>query len=291
MSSAVADDLYAGPTNSMARTPSPGMASSVSSRTARQRRKQKKVAKYDGKTSWEDYHVQFELVAALNGWDEETKALELATSLRGTAQSILADLDPDKRTDYQALVSALSARFEPEHQADMYLAEIRTRTRLKSESLPELGQVMKRLARYALPSAPSSVRQWLALTQFTEALDDEFLEYAVKQAKPKTVDEAVKVAMETEAFRLSRRRRKTHKSDIYMQHLDPSMAISKPKMSRRRHRKGKVPQENFESQNQMYPDQDEVPMPEFYDGDGVLQGAMPEPYTRDQDAGWPLTAW
>ena len=71
-------------------------------------------------------------MAALNGWDEETKALELATSLQGTAQSILADLDPDKRTDYQSLVSALSARFEPEHQADMYLAEIRTRTRLKS---------------------------------------------------------------------------------------------------------------------------------------------------------------
>ena len=235
--------------------------------------------------------MQFQLVAALNGWDEETKALELATSLRGTAQSILADLDPDKRTDYQSLVSALSARFEPEHQADMYmyLAEIRTRTRLKSESLPELGQVMKRLARYALPSAPSSVRQWLALTHFTEALDDEFLEYAVKQAKPKTVDEAVKVAMETEAFRLSRRRRKTHKSDI--QHLDPIMAISKPKMSRRRHRKGKVPQAKFEPRNQLDPDQDEVSMPEIYDGDGVLQGAMPEPYTRDQDAGWPLTAW
>ena len=94
----------------------------------------------------------------------------------------------------------------------MYLAEIRTRTQLKSETLPESGQVMKSLAQYALPSARSNVRQWLALTQFTEALYDEFLEYAVKQAKP--VDEAVKIAMETEAFRLSCRRRKNHKSDI-----------------------------------------------------------------------------
>ena len=100
---------------------------------------------------------------------------------------------------------------------------------------------MKRPAWYALPSAPSSVRQWLALTQFTEALDYEFLAYAVKHAKPKTVDEAAKVAMETEAFRLSRWRRKTHKSDIYMQHLDPNMAISKSKISQRRHQKGKVP--------------------------------------------------
>ena len=127
MSSPVADDFHPSPTNSMARTPSPGMASSVSSQTARRRRKQRQVANYDGKTSWEDYHVQLELVAALNSWDEETKAFELATSLRGAAQSIFADLDPDKRTDYQSLVSALSARFEPEHQADMFLAEIHTR--------------------------------------------------------------------------------------------------------------------------------------------------------------------
>ena len=169
----------------------------------------------------------------------------------------------------------------------MYLAEIRTRTQLKSESLPELGQVMKRLAWYALPSATSSVRQWLALTQFTEALDDEFLEYAVKQAKPKTVDEAVKFAMEADAFQLSRRRRKTHKSDIYMQHLDPITAISRPKISRRRHQKGKVPQAKFEPRNLLDPDQDEVSMPEMHDGDGVLRGAMPEPYAEDQDTGWP----
>ena len=145
-------------------------------------------------------------MAILNGWNDETKALELATNLRGSARNILADLDPDQRYHYESLVSALSARFEPDYQADMYLAQIRNRTRQKSESLPELGQAIKRLARYALPSAPSSVRQWLALTQFTEALNNESLEYAVKQARPKTVDEAVKVAMETEAFWLSRQR-------------------------------------------------------------------------------------
>ena len=136
--------------------------------------------------------------------------MELATNLRGSAGSILADLDPDQRYHYESLVLALSSRFEPDYQADMYLAQIRNRTRQKSESLPELGQAIKRLARYALPSAPSSVRQWLSLTQFTEALNNESLEYAVKQARPKTVDEAVKVAMETEAFWLSRQRRRTH---------------------------------------------------------------------------------
>ena len=210
---------------------SPGGISSVSAPVTQEahRWKPKKAANFDGKTSWKDFHVQFEMVASLNGWDEGTKALELATSLRGTAQSILTDLEPEKRIDYTSLVSALSARFEPDDQADVYLAQIRSRTRKKSESLPELGQEMKRLARHALPLAPAEVREWLALTHFMEALEDEFIEYAVKQAKPKTVDEAVKAAVEIEAFRLSRRRRLARKDTIRMQRLDPpTMSSSDP---------------------------------------------------------------
>ena len=210
-----------GSVSAVSREHSPGRFSSVSSQEAT-RRKPKKPATYDGKTSWKDFHVQFEMIAALNGWDEVTKALELATSLRGNAQSILTDLDPDRRSEYASLVSALSARFEPDDQADVYLAQIGTRTRKKSESLPALGQEMKRLARHALPSAPNNVREWLALTYFVESLDNEFMEYSVKQAKPKSVDEAVKAATEVVAFQLSRRRRMGKKDVIRMQRLDPS---------------------------------------------------------------------
>ena len=161
------------------------------------------------------------MVASLNGWDENTKALELATSLRDSAQGILTDLEPEKRFGYHSLVSALSARFEPDNQADVYLAHLRTRVRAKSESLPELGQEIKKLARHALPSAPSEVREWLALTHFVEALDNEFMEYSVKQAKPRTVDDAVKAAVEIESFQLSRRTRKASQGNIHIQCLAP----------------------------------------------------------------------
>ena len=39
-------------------------------------------APFDGKSAWDDYRVQFELIADLNDWDEATKA-----------KAILADLD------------------------------------------------------------------------------------------------------------------------------------------------------------------------------------------------------
>ena len=259
LSRSIVEDPHAFHANSVARAPSPAMGSSVSSQEA-MRRKPKKAAYYNGKNSWKDYHAQFELVAILNGWNEETKALELATNLRGSARSIFADLDPDTRYDYESLLSALSARFEPDYQADVYLAQIRNRTRQKSESLPELGQAIKRLARYALPSAPSSVRQWLALTQFTEALNNESLEYAVKQARPKTVDEAVKVAMETEAFWLSCQRRRTNDpGSTHLQPLDPLYAISSTRTRRRRRRIRKAHLVESSSQDQLDPYQDKFP--------------------------------
>ena len=53
-----------------------------------------KVAVYDGKTSWKDYLVQFELAAQANGWNNATRAIRLACNLRGSAQALLSDLTP-----------------------------------------------------------------------------------------------------------------------------------------------------------------------------------------------------
>jgi hypothetical protein len=55
----------------------------------------------------------------VNHWDETEKAFELATSLRGPAQSVLTDLCPEMRVNYLHLTSALSSRFQPENQAEM----------------------------------------------------------------------------------------------------------------------------------------------------------------------------
>ena len=46
----------------------------------------RKPALCDGKGSWQDYKVQFEMLAAACGWDDRQKAIELATSY-GTKES------------------------------------------------------------------------------------------------------------------------------------------------------------------------------------------------------------
>lgn len=82
--------------------------------------------------------------AKMNQWDEEEIAAELATSLRDQAVSVLGLLDEEQRCDYQALVQALKARFEPGHQTKIHREQLKTRLRKKGESLTELAQDFKR---------------------------------------------------------------------------------------------------------------------------------------------------
>ncbi|CAG2243501.1 unnamed protein product [Mytilus edulis] len=60
-------------------------------------------SKYDGSVPWEDYKIQFEMISELNCWTDNQKAMFLATSLSGNAQSVLADIEPIKRKDYQSI--------------------------------------------------------------------------------------------------------------------------------------------------------------------------------------------
>ena len=167
----------------------------------------KKPATFDGTGSWNDYLTQFELVADLNQWCEEIKAMELATSLRGQAQSILTDLLPQQRRNFSALSKALEARFEPVNQSEMYRAQLKTRIRKRGESLTEFAQDMKRLIRKAYPKATPDLREKLTCDAFTDLLNDNELEWAIYQTKPSSVEDAVRAGLEFESFRVGRQKR------------------------------------------------------------------------------------
>ncbi|CAG2194049.1 unnamed protein product [Mytilus edulis] len=167
----------------------------------------KKPVLYDGETNWEDYLVHFELIAAINKWSDLEKALELATSLRGTAQSILTNLRPEMRTNFVQLTAALASRFQPENQAEMYRAQMKSKIRGCTEQIPVLGfPNIKRLVRLAYPSAPIEVRDYLARDCFIDSLNDADMEWAIFQAKAKNIDNAIQVALEYEAFQNNRRK-------------------------------------------------------------------------------------
>jgi hypothetical protein len=47
------------------------------------------------------------MISSVNIWDNDMKAYELATSLRGIAQGIVTDIELVKRLDYDYIVNSL----------------------------------------------------------------------------------------------------------------------------------------------------------------------------------------
>ncbi|VDI66594.1 Hypothetical predicted protein [Mytilus galloprovincialis] len=170
-----------------------------------------KPATYNGGDSWIDYKSHFDMVSKVNDWSHEQMGLYLAVSLRGQAQGILGDLSTEVRSDYDSLVVALEERFAPPSQTELYRVQFRERRKKATESLPELGQVFRRLSNLAYPTAPRDVRETLALEQFIDSLYDSDMRLKIKQSRPKSLDEAVKLSVELEAFNKAEESNKAHR--------------------------------------------------------------------------------
>lgn len=168
--------------------------------------KAKKPPTFDGNTGWQDYLVQFEMVAAVNNWDDHTKAYELATNLRGVAQGIVTEIEPLKRFDYTYLVSALTSRFEPVNQENMYKVQMNSYYRKAGQTLPEMAQDIKRITRLAYPTAPVDIRNQLGRDCFVRALNEFKIQLSIFQREPKTIDDCIRFGVEYEAFTLDQKR-------------------------------------------------------------------------------------
>ncbi|XP_071141135.1 uncharacterized protein [Mytilus edulis] len=159
-----------------------------------------KPATFDGQGSLIDYKSHFDACSRINGWTESEKGLYLAVSLRGQAQGVLGNLPTDKRQDFKELVMSLEERFSPANQTELYRTQLRERRQKASESLPELGQDIRRLANLSYPTAPNDVRETLAKEQFIDGLMSVNMRLRIKQARPTDLNDAIRNAVELEAF-------------------------------------------------------------------------------------------
>ena len=162
---------------------------------------------YDGKDPWEDYVVQFELVSEMNGWNNDQKAMFLVSSLRGKAQGILTDLEPEHRKSYLELSRALNRRFGSENRMELFRVQLKNMSHRRDQSLPELAQAVKHLSRKTYPSAPPDFLEILCRDHFIDALTDSDMRLRIQQGHPKTLDDATKLAVELDAFNLAEKHR------------------------------------------------------------------------------------
>ena len=170
-----------------------------------------KPATFDGSTSWLDYKTHFDMCAELNGWSILQKGLYLAVSLRGHAQGVLGNLPAEDRNNFEKLIKALSERFSPESQTELYRAQLKERQWKHGENIPEFGQRILRHTTLAYPGANASLIDTLAMGNFIDSISDSEMRLKIQQTRPKVFNEAVKVAVELEAYGKAERQRQGNK--------------------------------------------------------------------------------
>ena len=164
-----------------------------------------KPATFDGSVHWADYKAHFDACAEINGWTDKEKGHYLAVSLRGQAQGVFGNLSA-KANDYFELSTALQERFAPPNQTELDRVQLKERRQKATESLTELGQDIWRLTNLAYPKAPADLRETLAKEQFIDALVSSDMRLRIKQARPTSLNMAVRHAVELEAFNKAERK-------------------------------------------------------------------------------------
>lgn len=108
----------------------------------------------------------------MNQWNNEQKGNYLATSLKGSALTVVRNLATETRQDYRALVAVLESRFGAAHQQEFHCTKFKSRLRRREESLQELAEDIEHLTRLAYPLAPEDIKDLLAKEQFIDAIFD-----------------------------------------------------------------------------------------------------------------------
>lgn len=107
-------------------------------------------------------------------------------SLRGFAQRMLGDLTRDQLTNYE---SVLTQRFNPTK-----------RETTAASSRTENDYPLKRLASRAFPTIPSSLREGIIVEQYINGLGSQEIKRHGQFAPPTSLDRAISLAREFEAF-------------------------------------------------------------------------------------------
>ena len=156
---------------------------------------------YDGTTDWSEYHMYFEQLAELYGWDDERKAMILGISLKGEARRVLAGMEIARRHSYMAVTSALSQSFAPKELVHLHQAELKARKKRGDESMADLGRDIAKLVRLAYPTADVNTREVIGINAFLEALPGPASEMKlhVIKGRPRNLQEAVAHATEVDA--------------------------------------------------------------------------------------------
>ena len=153
---------------------------------------------FDGKTSIEAFLAQFKVAARGNGWGEEEKGWQLATSLSGSPSEILSQVDVEQPGGYEQLERALRLRYQSTSKACQQ--KLAGRRQEAGETPQQLADSLQRLVARSFPEASLMVLDNIVSSHFIMGLRNLEVKKYVLLSHPQTLAEHVAAAMEAESL-------------------------------------------------------------------------------------------
>ena len=155
---------------------------------------------FNRESNWDEWIGHFESVARVNEWDDATRLLWLEVRMTGKVQSARRRLTNEAKARYDTAKAALRKRFGPDSRRELYAVEFQTRKRNRGEAWEELADTLRLLADRAFPDLQDKAKEQLSLDRYLASLDKPELALAVKQKRPRNIDEAVAYTLKMESY-------------------------------------------------------------------------------------------
>lgn len=130
---------------------------------------------FDGTTFLREFLLQFELISRANGWDDENKAIVLASCLRGRARSVLENVENLDRINFTEIKTKLELRFGVGQSSQVYYSQFVNRRQFGDEDFATFGSELDRLSRLAYSECSREVCDKIACSQFVVGIVDNFV--------------------------------------------------------------------------------------------------------------------
>jgi len=126
----------------------------------------------------------------------------------GDAGQVLWDSDFSATNTLSKLVSLLRSRYSGSRQVDKYRMELRLKGRRVGESLSALRRDIRRLMALAHPTLTEDARESIACDYYVDSLDDFDFALKVRERAPTTLDDALRISLQLEAWSKEAQRNK-----------------------------------------------------------------------------------
>ena len=145
--------------------------------------------------------------------------------LQGPAREVLRSLPAASSSAVSDLLTALRARFLSANRHEVKSSAFRLRTQGADETLLTFGNALRGLAAQAFPTMEADQRDLLTRDQFLDGLRDASVRLRVRYGTPKSLDDALRIALEISAAEMAEKRSATssHAQTPASQNLTPPL--------------------------------------------------------------------